>query len=111
VAGAYDDAVKGVKYVVHVASPFASPDLMESQFETGYIQPAIQGTVGILDSALKTKGIERIVITSSIVAIASFAVAGTGVVIDGRCLELPSLGFVLRMLTSLLLNRNSPQSN
>ena len=90
--GAYDDAVKGVKYVVHVASPFASPDLFESDYETNYIQPAVRGTVGMLESAVKVSGIERIVITSSIVAIASFSTAGTGVVVDGTPLGDDHLG-------------------
>lgn len=83
VSGAYDDAVKGAKYVVHVASPFAAPDLMESEFESSYIQPAIKGSVGMLESAAKVEGIQRVVITGSSLSIAGFAVAGTNAVVDG----------------------------
>lgn len=83
ISGAYDDAVKGVKYVVHMASPFASPDLQESEFESNYIQPAIKGSTGILDSAATVQGIERIVITGSYLSIAGFAVAGTDAAVDG----------------------------
>ncbi|KAM0476512.1 hypothetical protein ACHAPX_006427 [Trichoderma viride] len=82
VSGAYDDAVKGAKYVVHVASPFAAPDLMESEFESSYIQPAIKGSVGMLESAAKVEGIQRVVITGSSLSIAGFAVAGTNAVVD-----------------------------
>lgn len=85
VSGAYDDAVKGVKYVVHVASPFATPDLHESEFETSYIEPAIKGSTGMLDSAAKVGGIQRVVITGSYLSIAGFAVAGTDAVVDGMC--------------------------
>jgi hypothetical protein len=82
--GAYDEAVKGVKFILHVASPFASPDLFTGDYETSYIQPAVRGTVGMLDSAGKAEGIERVVITASILSIASFAVAGTSAVVNGR---------------------------
>lgn len=83
VSGAFDDAVKGVKYIVHVASPFASPDLLESEFESSYIQPAIKGSTGILDSAASVEGIQRVVITGSYLSIASFGIAGTNAIVDG----------------------------
>ncbi|RFU80151.1 hypothetical protein TARUN_2066 [Trichoderma arundinaceum] len=80
--GAYDDAVKGVKYIVHVASPFASPDLLESEYESSYIQPAIKGSTGILDSAAAIAGIERVVITGSILSIAGFGINGTDAIVN-----------------------------
>lgn len=81
--GAYDDAVKGVRYIQHVASPFATADHFTGDYEASYIQPAVKGTVGMLDSAIKAGGIERVVITTSVAAIASPAIAGTDTVIDG----------------------------
>lgn len=84
--GAYDEAVKGVKYILHIASPFASPELFSADPESCYIQPAVKGTVGMLDSAIKVTGIERIVITASIVSIASFALVNTDTVINGTYL-------------------------
>ena len=67
---AFDEAVKGVKYIIHVASPAIKGEgFTPDQYETGLIQPALKGTTGILDSAYKTHGIKRIVITSSEVAI------------------------------------------
>lgn len=67
---AYDEVVKGVKYIIHIASPVIkgegfSPD----QYESELIAPAIKGTTSILSAAYKTPGIKRIVITSSEVAI------------------------------------------
>ncbi|PTB69405.1 NAD(P)-binding protein [Trichoderma citrinoviride] len=85
VPGAYDEAVKGVKYVVHVASPLASTTAdTEEAFQTETIQPAIQGTVGILESANKASGIEKIVITASVLSIASFQALATGTKINEK---------------------------
>jgi nucleoside-diphosphate-sugar epimerase len=64
--GAFDEAVKGVDYVVHLASPLAKPS---DDDEANIIQPAINGTLSILYSALKEPSITRVVITSSVVAV------------------------------------------
>ncbi|KAM3515736.1 hypothetical protein MY11210_000714 [Beauveria gryllotalpidicola] len=79
VPDAYDEAVKGVTHIIHVASPIPSPQTAD--FETDLIQPAIQGTVGILQSALKVTSIKKIVITASVVAIASEAHLASGATI------------------------------
>jgi nucleoside-diphosphate-sugar epimerase len=72
VEDAYDQAVKGAKYIIHVASPVPNPTITYD-FETQIIQPAVQGTIGILNSARKTSGIKRIVITSSNGGVVTFA--------------------------------------
>ncbi|KAH6901040.1 D-lactaldehyde dehydrogenase [Coprinopsis sp. MPI-PUGE-AT-0042] len=64
--GAFDEAVKGVDAIEHTASPFHGnvdhPDEL--------IVTAVQGTVGVLKSALKNATtVKRIVITSSCAAI------------------------------------------
>ncbi|KAL7934392.1 NAD(P)-binding protein [Trichoderma chlorosporum] len=82
VQGAYDAAVQGVKYVVHVASPFSSPDLVESDYESGFIQPAVKGTVGMLDSALTTESVKRVVITGSLLSIVGLGTNGPDVIIN-----------------------------
>lgn len=70
VDNAYDEAVKGVKYILHIASPIVKGEgFTPEQYETHLVQPALRGTSGILESAYKTSGIKRIVITSSEVAI------------------------------------------
>ncbi len=67
---AYDEAVKGVKYIIHSASPVIKGEgFTPDQYETHLIAPALKGTTSILDAAYKTAGIKRIVITSSEVAI------------------------------------------
>ncbi|KAJ7675152.1 D-lactaldehyde dehydrogenase [Mycena rosella] len=64
--GAFDEAVKGVDAIEHTASPFhfAADDPAE------LLEPAIKGTVGILESALKWgKSVKRVVVTSSTAAV------------------------------------------
>ena len=67
---AYDEAVKGVQFILHIASPIIRGEgFTPDQYETHLIQPAMTGTTSILSAAYKTHGIKRIVITSSEVAI------------------------------------------
>ena len=66
VPGAFNEAVKGVDYVIHLASPLAIPS---DDLDKTIVQPAIRGTVGMLESALKEKSIKRLVITASIVSV------------------------------------------
>jgi len=71
---AYDEAVKGVKYIIHVASPVIKGEgFTPDQYETHVVAPAVKGTTSILDAAYKAEGIKRIVITSSEVAIIPWA--------------------------------------
>ncbi|EGR51087.1 uncharacterized protein TRIREDRAFT_56700, partial [Trichoderma reesei QM6a] len=71
VPGAYDEAVKDVEYIVHVASPLASNAPPGIDYDSYMIQPAIHGTVGILESAIKTTSVKRIVITGSVMHLVS----------------------------------------
>lgn len=64
--GAFDEAVKDVDYIVHLASPLGRPS---DDDEATIIRPAIRGTLSILYSALKQASIKRVVITSSVVAV------------------------------------------
>ncbi|KAI9738175.1 MAG: hypothetical protein M1834_008673 [Cirrosporium novae-zelandiae] len=68
--GAYDEAIKGVDYVLHSASPLASKTAGDP--EKNLFEPAVKGTTGILQSALKIRTIKRIVITASVLSIVSF---------------------------------------
>jgi nucleoside-diphosphate-sugar epimerase len=71
--GAYNNAVKDVDFIIHVASPIPPGNLTtEDEFEDRLIKPAVDGTLGILTSASKSSSVQRIVITSSIAAIVSF---------------------------------------
>jgi nucleoside-diphosphate-sugar epimerase len=73
--GAFDKAVKGVDYVVHIASPLPQPS---DDDEATIIQPPIRGTTGILYSALREPSVKRRVITSSIAAVAPLEAWGPG---------------------------------
>ncbi|KAJ7636242.1 D-lactaldehyde dehydrogenase [Roridomyces roridus] len=64
--GAFDEAVKGVDAIEHTASPFH----FNAEDPAELSVPAIQGTVGILESARKyAPSVKRIVITSSCAAV------------------------------------------
>ncbi len=67
----WDDAMKGCKYVLHVAAPFS---VREPDDENEYIEPTLGGTMRALKSAKKEK-VKRFVLTSS-------AVTMMGVVYD-----------------------------
>nr|OQO21937.1 hypothetical protein B0A51_10453 [Rachicladosporium sp. CCFEE 5018] len=79
---AYDEAVKNVKYIVHVASPIPQGDALANaavegnttDFEALLVKPAVQGTLNILKSAKEYFSVKRIVITSSMVTVPSFGV-------------------------------------
>ncbi|KAF8900240.1 D-lactaldehyde dehydrogenase [Gymnopilus junonius] len=64
--GAFDEAVKGVDAIEHIASPAT----LLSVNPDDYIKPAVQGTVGLLESARKFGDkVKCIIITSSVGAI------------------------------------------
>jgi nucleoside-diphosphate-sugar epimerase len=79
---AYKEAVKGVKYIIHVASP-TFPASSIQNFEDDVIKPAVSGTLSMLEAAAKESGVERLVITSSVLAVASFPELLSGETIDG----------------------------
>ena len=73
---AYNEAVKGVKYIIHLASPIPHhvPASDSAEMETLIVQPAIQGTLNMLRAAkAHSPTTERIVITTSIIALTSWA--------------------------------------
>jgi nucleoside-diphosphate-sugar epimerase len=63
----WDEAMKGIEYVLHIASPFP---LFEPKHEDELIIPAVQGTLRVLRAANKAK-IKRVVQVSSNAAISS----------------------------------------
>ncbi|KAJ7088136.1 hypothetical protein C8R44DRAFT_819529, partial [Mycena epipterygia] len=66
--GAFDEAVKGMTAILHTASPFN----YKSDDPRAYIDPAVKGTVGMLQSAAKNgPSVKRIVVTSSVASVAS----------------------------------------
>ncbi|KAL6822660.1 hypothetical protein J3E69DRAFT_381851 [Trichoderma sp. SZMC 28015] len=65
--GAFDEAVKGVDGVIHVASPF-TPKIEDN--EKDLLIPAIQGTLQVLESTYKhAPQVKRVIITASFASI------------------------------------------
>lgn len=67
---AYDEAIKDVTYIIHIASPLAKET---DDYERDVIGPAVKGTTNILKSALKAPSVKRVVLTSSIIAVIPFS--------------------------------------
>jgi len=67
--GAFDEPMQGCELIFHTASPFIVKGLNDPQKEL--IEPALQGTRNVLNSANKTESVKRVVLTSSVVAIYS----------------------------------------
>jgi nucleoside-diphosphate-sugar epimerase len=65
---AFDEAVKDVRYIIHVASPIPSAEPEDGDYNKFFIQPAVRGTLGVFESAQKVSSVKRIVVTSSVVA-------------------------------------------
>lgn len=64
--GSYAEAMQGCELVYHTASPFTS-DYDDPQKEL--IDPAVNGTANVLETANKTPSVKRVVLTSSCAAI------------------------------------------
>ena len=76
-AGAFDDAAKGVTYIVHLASPvpsFGAPtSLTAEHYEKYFVHDAAASHLEMLKSAAKAGGsVKRVVLTSSCVGIIPF---------------------------------------
>eukprot|EP00884_Botryococcus_braunii_P009182 jgi/Botrbrau1/18265/Bobra.0840s0001.1 len=69
--GSFDKAVEGATYVFHTASPFILTGITDPKKEL--VEPAVKGTLNVLGSVAKSQSIKRVVLTSSIVAVASVA--------------------------------------
>lgn len=63
---AYFDAMQGCELVYHTASPFT---IEVSNPQKELIDPAVKGTVNVLESTKQTPSVKRVVITSSCAAI------------------------------------------
>ncbi|KAK9735964.1 hypothetical protein RND81_04G241700 [Saponaria officinalis] len=65
--GSFDAAVEGCEGVFHTASPFYH-DVTDPQAEL--LDPAVKGTLNVLNSCAKVPTIKRVVVTSSMAAVA-----------------------------------------
>ncbi|KAK8960778.1 Cinnamoyl-CoA reductase 1 [Platanthera guangdongensis] len=64
--GSFDAAIDGCECVFHTASPFHH-DITDPQAEL--LDPAVKGTVNVLNSCSKTSTVKRVVVTSSAAAV------------------------------------------
>lgn len=64
--GSFDEAMSGCGVVFHTASPFTS-DFSDAQRDL--VDPAVEGTRTVLESADRTDTVRRVVLTSSVAAI------------------------------------------
>jgi nucleoside-diphosphate-sugar epimerase len=67
--GAYDDAIKGATYAIHIASPLSVEYKEGDDMKQTLIEPAVTGTINMLEAAKKAGTVKRIAITSSVIAI------------------------------------------
>ncbi|MBI38817.1 MAG: diaminohydroxyphosphoribosylaminopyrimidine deaminase [Leptospiraceae bacterium] len=65
--GSFDEAMKGCEIVIHTASPFFIKGLKDAQKQL--IDPALQGTRNVLNTANRCSDVKRVVLTSSVAAI------------------------------------------
>ncbi|KAI7750178.1 hypothetical protein M8C21_024575 [Ambrosia artemisiifolia] len=65
--GSFDAAINGCDGVFHTASPFFSAI---SDPQTELIEPAVKGTLNVLGSCSKASSVKRVVVTSSLAAVA-----------------------------------------
>jgi len=70
--GSFSEAMAGCELVIHTASPFKITGIKDGQKEL--VEPALEGTRNVLESANKTESVKRVVLTSSVVAIYGDAV-------------------------------------
>ncbi|KAF9519343.1 hypothetical protein BS47DRAFT_1312535 [Hydnum rufescens UP504] len=64
--GAFDEAVKGVDYFIHSASPLTPEDTKDN--EGTVLKPAINGALEALRSAAREPNLQRVILTSSVAA-------------------------------------------
>ena len=62
----FDHAVQGCEYVIHTASPYAI-DVKDAQRDL--VDPAVNGTISVLESCLEAGTVRRVVLTSSVAAV------------------------------------------
>ncbi|KAL6237276.1 hypothetical protein BDW75DRAFT_204691 [Aspergillus navahoensis] len=72
--GGFDEALQGVEYVIHVASPLAGSG-------SDLLTPAVKGTLSVLQSAVNVSGIRKVVITASVLSLIPMRPVKDGLVV------------------------------
>ncbi|XP_027106920.1 phenylacetaldehyde reductase [Coffea arabica] len=85
--GSFDEVVDGCEGVFHTASPFKP---VVSDPEAELLDPAVKGTLNVLQSCARVSSVKRVVVTSSIASVAYNREAKDGVVVDESWFSEPS---------------------
>jgi nucleoside-diphosphate-sugar epimerase len=81
VPDAFNKAVNGVDYVLHLASPMP---LKGEDLQQDYVDPAVKGTLSILNGALQSTSVKRVTIMASVLSIMPMGgLAMKGLVLKG----------------------------
>ncbi|SPO27812.1 uncharacterized protein UTRI_04955 [Ustilago trichophora] len=73
---AFRDALQGATHVFHMASPL--PAVGKTDVKRDFLDPALSGTLTLLQDAHSTPTVQKIVLTSSVASILSLTRANTG---------------------------------
>jgi nucleoside-diphosphate-sugar epimerase len=101
--GSFDEAATGCSVIFHTASPFA---MTAKDPQRDLVDPAVQGTENVLNTAFKTPSVTRVVLTSSIVAIYNHASDGNHTTVEQQKLP-PGGGTGGGLLDESVWNRTS----
>ena len=64
--GSFDAAMQGCEVVIHMASPFLVTNFKDPIKDL--VDPAVKGTINVLNSVNRTESVKRVVVTSSVAA-------------------------------------------
>jgi dihydroflavonol-4-reductase len=71
--GSYDEAIAGCEYVIHTASPYVL-DAKDPQQDL--VDPALKGTLNVLQACAKAASVKKVVLTSSVAAVFDEPISG-----------------------------------
>jgi dihydroflavonol-4-reductase len=71
--GSYDEAIAGCEYVIHTASPYVL-DVKDPQHDL--VDPALKGTLNVLQACGKSGSVKKVVLTSSVAAVFDEPISG-----------------------------------
>lgn len=71
--GSFDETIAGCEYVIHTASPYIL-DVKDPQHDL--VDPALKGTLNVLQACNKSGSVKKIVLTSSVAAVFDEPISG-----------------------------------
>jgi len=74
--GSFDEVIAGADYVFHTASPFPVLGITFADPYKEVVEPAVEGTRNVLESVSKAPSVKRVIVTSSMAAMAGIRPVG-----------------------------------